>query len=76
MTLRQQGSPKQSGHEGGSAERDVVGWGKVLGCIASVIGVELCEPGHVRRGAGRGGKEHTVFHTSLASFSDFLATNK
>ncbi|HUA51583.1 MAG TPA: 2-dehydropantoate 2-reductase [Candidatus Sulfotelmatobacter sp.] len=39
----------------------VVGWGKVLGCIASVIGVELCEPGHVRRGAGRGGKEHTVF---------------
>jgi 2-dehydropantoate 2-reductase len=40
---------------------NVVGWGKVLGCIASVIGVELCEPGHVRRGAGRGGKEHTVF---------------
>src|SRR5437899_11026925 len=39
----------------------IVGWGKTLGCIASVIGVELCEPGHVRRGAGRGGKEHTVF---------------
>jgi len=40
---------------------NLVGWGKVLGCIASVIGVELCEPGHVRRGAGRGGAEHTVF---------------
>jgi 2-dehydropantoate 2-reductase len=39
----------------------IVGWGKVLGCIASVIGVELCEPGHVRRGAGRGGSDHTVF---------------
>jgi 2-dehydropantoate 2-reductase len=39
----------------------IVGWGKVLGCIASVIGVELCEPGHVRRGAGKGGAEHTVF---------------
>jgi 2-dehydropantoate 2-reductase len=40
---------------------NVVGWGKVLGCIASVIGVELCEPGHVRRGAGRGGSDHVVF---------------
>src|SRR4030081_1723475 len=39
----------------------IVGWGKVLGCIASVIGVELCEPGHIRRGAGKGGAEHTVF---------------
>ncbi|MEJ0069510.1 MAG: 2-dehydropantoate 2-reductase N-terminal domain-containing protein [Pseudomonadota bacterium] len=39
----------------------IVGWGKVLGCIASVIGVELCEAGHVRRGAGRGGSDHTVF---------------
>ena len=28
----------------------VVGWGKTLGSIASSITVELCEPGHVRRG--------------------------
>ena len=42
---------------------NVVGWGKVLGCIASVIGVELCEPGHVRRAAGKSGSRHTVFRT-------------
>jgi 2-dehydropantoate 2-reductase len=39
----------------------VVGWGKVLGCIASSITVELCEPGHVRRAAGKSGTRHTVF---------------
>jgi 2-dehydropantoate 2-reductase len=40
----------------------VVGWGKVLGCIASSITVDLCEPGHVRRAAGKSrGKGHTVF---------------
>jgi 2-dehydropantoate 2-reductase len=41
----------------------VVGWGKVLGCIASSITVDLCEPGHVRRAAGKSGDKHTVFRT-------------
>jgi 2-dehydropantoate 2-reductase len=41
---------------------DVVGWGRTLGCIASSITVDLCEPGHVRRAAGKSrGKGHTVF---------------
>ena len=41
----------------------VVGWGKVVGCIASSITVDLCEPGHVRRAAGKSGEKHTVFRT-------------
>jgi 2-dehydropantoate 2-reductase len=41
----------------------VVGWGKVVGCIASSITVDLCEPGHVRRAAGKSGAKHTVFRT-------------
>jgi 2-dehydropantoate 2-reductase len=39
----------------------VVGWGKTLGCVASSITVNLPEPGHVHRGAGKGGAAHTVF---------------
>jgi 2-dehydropantoate 2-reductase len=39
----------------------VVGWGKTLGCIASSISVNLPEPGHIHRGAGKGGAAHTVF---------------
>jgi 2-dehydropantoate 2-reductase len=41
----------------------VVGWGKVVGCIASSITVDLCEPGHVHRAAGKSGDRHTVFRT-------------
>ncbi len=41
----------------------VVGWGKVVGCIASSITVDLCEAGHVRRAAGKSGDKHTVFRT-------------
>lgn len=41
----------------------VVGWGKVVGCIASSITVDLCEPGHVKRAAGKSGDKHTVFRT-------------
>jgi len=41
----------------------IVGWGKTMGCIASRITVELREPGHVHRGAGKGGQRHTVFRT-------------
>ena len=41
----------------------VVGWGKTIGYIASSITVDLCEPGHVRRAAGKSGAKHTVFRT-------------
>ncbi|MCC6534395.1 MAG: 2-dehydropantoate 2-reductase [Burkholderiales bacterium] len=39
----------------------IVGWGKTLGVIASVISVELYEPGRIRRMAPKGGAQHTVF---------------
>ena len=39
----------------------IAGWGRVLGTIASSITVDLCEPGHVRRAAGKSGAKHTVF---------------
>jgi 2-dehydropantoate 2-reductase len=41
----------------------VVGWGRVVGCIASSITVDLLEPGHVHRAAGKSGERHTVFRT-------------
>jgi 2-dehydropantoate 2-reductase len=41
----------------------VVGWGKTLGCIASSITVDLVEPGHVHRNAGKSGSDHIVFRT-------------
>ncbi len=39
----------------------VVGWGKTLGCIASMIAVELYKPGHVKRTIALGGSSHIVF---------------
>jgi len=39
----------------------IVGWGKTLGCIASSMTVNLPAPGHIHRGAGKGGAAHTVF---------------
>ena len=39
----------------------IVGWGRTLGSVASSITVDLCEPGHVRRAAGKSGAAHTVF---------------
>ena len=39
----------------------IVGWGKTVGCIASMIAVELYAPGHVRRNVALGGEAHTVF---------------
>jgi 2-dehydropantoate 2-reductase len=39
----------------------VVGWGRVVGCFASAITVELCEPGHVHRAAGKSASRHIVF---------------
>ena len=39
----------------------VVGWGKTMGSIASLIAVELHAPGEVRRNVQLGGERHTVF---------------
>ena len=39
----------------------IVGWGKVLGCIASLISAELYAPGHVKRTVPMGGAKHTVY---------------
>ena len=40
---------------------NIAGWGRVVGSIASSITVNLCEPGHVQRAAGKSGAAHTVF---------------
>ena len=39
----------------------VVGWGKTLGVIASVISVEMYAAARIRRTAAKGGEKHTVF---------------
>lgn len=39
----------------------IVGWGKVVGCIASTIGVDAIEAGHVIRTLQPGGSAYTVF---------------
>ena len=39
----------------------IVGWGKTLGCIASLVAAELYAPGHVKRTVPLGGDKHTVF---------------
>jgi 2-dehydropantoate 2-reductase len=39
----------------------IVGWGKTLGVISSLIAVELYEPGRIRRMVEKGGDKHTVF---------------
>ena len=39
----------------------VAGWGRTVGCIASLIAVELYQPGHVKRTVPIGGEKHTVF---------------
>jgi len=39
----------------------IVGWGRTLGVVASIISVWLYEPGRIRRTAARGGDKHTVF---------------
>ena len=39
----------------------VVGWGKTVGCIASLIAAELYAPGHIKRTVPMGGEQHTVF---------------
>lgn len=67
----------------------VVGWGRVLGAIASLITVELSAPGLVKRAAGKSGASHTVYRvgephgrvspraeyiTSLVALSDSALT--
>jgi 2-dehydropantoate 2-reductase len=39
----------------------LVGWGKTVGCIASLIASELYAPGRVKRTVHMGGERHTVF---------------
>jgi 2-dehydropantoate 2-reductase len=39
----------------------IVGWGRVMGCIVSLLAVELYEPGKVMRTVPMGGEKHTVF---------------
>jgi len=39
----------------------IVGWGKTVGVIASVISVEMYEAARIRRTAAKGGDKHTVF---------------
>ncbi len=39
----------------------IVGWGRVLGCIASLIAADLSQPGHIKRTVPIGGSKHTVF---------------
>ncbi|MEQ1774118.1 MAG: 2-dehydropantoate 2-reductase [Burkholderiales bacterium] len=39
----------------------IVGWGKVLGCIASLIAGELVAPGRVKRTIHLGGEHHIVY---------------
>lgn len=39
----------------------IVGWGKTLGCIASLVASELYAPGRVKRTVPMGGDKHTVF---------------
>jgi 2-dehydropantoate 2-reductase len=39
----------------------VVGWGRTVGAVASLISVDLYEAGRIRRTVAKGGTEHTVF---------------
>jgi 2-dehydropantoate 2-reductase len=39
----------------------IVGWGKVLGCVVSLLSSELHAPGHVKRTIPLGGARHTVY---------------
>jgi 2-dehydropantoate 2-reductase len=39
----------------------LVGWGRTMGCIASLIASELYEPGRIKRTVPMGGERHTVF---------------
>src|SRR3979411_1049365 len=38
----------------------VVGWGKTVGMVASLISVDMFEPARIRRTVAKGGDKHTV----------------
>ena len=40
---------------------NVVGWGKTVGMVASLISVDMYEPATIRRTVAKGGDKHTVF---------------
>lgn len=44
----------------------LVGWGRTVGCIASLIASELYAPGQVKRTVPMGGERHTVFRVGEA----------
>ena len=39
----------------------IVGWGRTVGVVASIISVDMFEAGRVRRTVAKGGDKHTVF---------------
>ncbi|HYC48165.1 MAG TPA: 2-dehydropantoate 2-reductase [Burkholderiales bacterium] len=39
----------------------IVGWGKTVGCIASLVAAELYKPGHIKRTVPMGGEKHIVY---------------
>jgi 2-dehydropantoate 2-reductase len=39
----------------------IVGWGRTVGVVASLISVDLYEAGKIRRTMAKGGEKHTVF---------------
>ena len=39
----------------------IVGWGRTLGCIASLVAAELYKPGHIKRTVPMGGEKHIVY---------------
>jgi 2-dehydropantoate 2-reductase len=56
----------------------IVGWGRVLGVIASLISVDLYEAGKIRRTIAKGGDKHTVFrvgepHGRITQRAEMLA---
>ena len=40
---------------------NIVGWGRTVGVVASLISVDLYEAGRIRRTLAKGGDKHTVF---------------
>ena len=57
----------------------IVGWGRVLGAIASLITVELSAPGLVKRAAGKSGASHTVYrvgepHGRISPRAEFITS--
>jgi 2-dehydropantoate 2-reductase len=39
----------------------IVGWGRTLGCIASLVAAELTHAGHIQRTVPMGGEKHIVY---------------